>query len=427
MLSMSPFGREASRLKYTIAPYRQIFAVPAYRTFWIGFTVSALGDAMSSVALIWLVLEMTHSPSAVGWLLFCYTGPVIVGGLLAGYFLDRFDRRKVMLIDTIVRGVAMATLPVLFHLGALALWQIYAVGSIYGFFYMITLAGAPSLIPSLIDTESLTAANALETISYTCAGMIGPALAGLLIAKIGAPHVILADALSYGIFALALVRLRHHIKKQPTQSPESIRRSSLIEAVRLVLSNRVLLATTVMFMFFNIGNGALALWLPFFATQLGTGSAQIYGILLGCVAVGEAVGAALGGGVHLPFSLGMRICLAQLCAGCALCLLVFSPTWGSACIALALYGACSAPLTIWAQTLRMRIIPAHLRGRTFALLRTMMQGAGPLASAGTGLLLPITGIPMLIGLSAVFVGAPGIFGAQQEDLRQANAGEALLT
>jgi hypothetical protein len=85
-------------------------------------------------------------------------------------------------------------------------------------------------------------------------------------------------------------------------------------------------------------------------------------------------------------------------------------------------GVWSAPLTVWAQTLRMAIIPEPLRGRTFALLRTLMQGAGPLGSAVGGLLLPVLGLFALVGYSALLVGAPGAFGLQVRALRHAPAG-----
>src|SRR5215813_9119635 len=163
-------------------PYREIFRNHAFRRFWLGFTVSELGDAMTKVALIWYVLQATRSPQAVGVLLLCYTGPVLVGGLVAGTLLDRFERRRVMLADNLVRGVAVALIPLLSVTGHLALWQAYVTSAVYGFLFMITLAGGPSLIPSLVARQQLATANALETLSFTLSGVLGPTLAGVLLA-----------------------------------------------------------------------------------------------------------------------------------------------------------------------------------------------------------------------------------------------------
>src|SRR5215469_13265963 len=102
--------------------YREIFQSISFRRFWLGFTFSAIGDAMTKVAFIWFVYQSTGSAQAVGWLLLCYTGPVVLGGLFAGSLLDRFDRRMVMLIDNTFRGAVVALIPLLYYSGHLALW-----------------------------------------------------------------------------------------------------------------------------------------------------------------------------------------------------------------------------------------------------------------------------------------------------------------
>lgn len=399
--------------------YQIIFRSPPFRAFWLGFTFSAIGDAMTNVALIWYVYQTTHSPQAVGLLLLCYTGPVVVGGLLAGSLLDRFERRTVMLVDATIRGSVVAMIPLLYALGHLALWHLYVVAVVYGFLYMITLAGAPSLIPALVPQEHLATANALETLSYTLSGVCGPPIAGLLIAQFGAPNVLVIDAVSYAAFALALTRIPPRLRVDPPQSAASRDQStSMSDAFRLVRSNRILLSTTLMYMAFNAGLGFLAVWLPIVSDRIGGGSA-VYGLCLGAMAVGEMLGAFLAGSIKFPLSLGLLICLAQALSGVSLLLALAGQTLWWVIPGLALFGLFSAPLTIWAQTLRMRIIPDHLRGRTFALLRTLMQGTGPISSAFAGLLLPILGVIAMIGSSALLVGAPGLFGMQVEALRKA--------
>ena len=146
--------------------------------------------------------------------------------------------------------------------------------------------------------------------------------------------------------------------------------------------------------------------------------------LLGALALGEVLSAFLVGGLRLPLAPGTLICLAQALSGAALggALLSYSP-WGVG-VALALFGAFSAPLTIWAQTLRMQIIPERLRGRSFALLRMLMQSGNPIGGAIAGILLPVLGLGAMIGLSAVVVGVPGLIGYRVKELRQAGEREA---
>ena len=400
-----------------VGRYHAIFQYTSFRWFWLGFTFSAVGDAMTKIALIWFVYQATGSAQAIGWLLLCYTGPVVIGGLFAGSLLDRFDRRIVMLVDCTFRGVVVASIPLLYFSSHLALWHIYFVAGVYGFLMMITLAGGPSLIPSLVPKSQLATANALETLSYTLSGVIGPPVAGLLIARYGAPSVLVIDALSYFTFALALTRVRIKIE-HISPANEGSQTYRFKDAVSLLLMNKVLLSTTLMFMIFNVGEGFLFAWLPVFSVQELGGGPVLYGALLGALAGGEVAGSVLAGSLLLPLSLGMLICLAQVLSGVSLGLLLLGPNIWWSIVGLALLGLFSAPLTIWAQTLRMQIIPEQLRGRTFALLRTLMQSSGPLASGAAGLLLVVIGMPTMIALSAILVGVPGFFGFGVKQLRQ---------
>lgn len=401
----------------TFENYQRIFRQQSFRLFWTGFTVSVLGDAMTRVALTWFVYDTTQSASALGWLMFFYTGPVVIGGLLAGSLLDRFDRRRVMMFDSILRGTTVLIVPLLHASGHLALWHIYLVAAIYGLLMMVSLAGGPALIPTLVDREQLSTANALELLSFTIAGVIGPFVAGLLIPRIAAPNVLILDAISYALFALALSRIKYL-----SGAPDSTGKGETLRighAIQLLLKNKVLFATTFMFMAANIGMGALSVLLPILSDRVLGGGAELYGTLLGVLALGEVISSLIAGGVLFSLPLGTLISLAQGLAGASLMILLAGPTVWAAAAGLLLFGVFSAPLTIWAQTLRMEIIPERLRGRTFALLRMLMQSGNPIGGAIGGAVLPLLGIPIMIVLSALVIGAPGLIGYQVKTLRTA--------
>lgn len=196
---------------------------------------------MTQVALTWLVYQSTHSAQAVGLFLFAYTAPVLLGGFLIGPLLDRYDRRTIMLVDSLIRGTVVATIPVLSAAGHLALWQVYGVAAVYGLLKMITLAGGPALVPALVPPGSLATANALETLGFTVSGVAGPSVAGLLIGVIGAPNVVAVDAVSYGAFALALARIG--VAATPA-GPRTTRTYRWRDAVALLRHNAILRSTT---------------------------------------------------------------------------------------------------------------------------------------------------------------------------------------
>src|SRR5436309_6802689 len=111
--------------------YRDLRSKRDFARLWGGATVSAFGDGMSFVALIWLLLERGGTPAEVGWLAAVYTAPVVVGGIAAGVILDRFDPTRVIAADNIVRGVAIASVPIASALGFLTTAQLFGVAAAY--------------------------------------------------------------------------------------------------------------------------------------------------------------------------------------------------------------------------------------------------------------------------------------------------------
>lgn len=397
--------------------YRDIFRNKNFFLFWSGYSLSSIGDSLTRVALTWFVFEQTKSAQALGILTIAYTAPILIGGFLAGPLLDRFSARRVMIIDNLIRGLTFAALPLLQVWGFLQIWHIYVFAAVYGSLMMISLAGGPTLIPSLVRKDQLETANALETLSFTLSNVVGPPLAGLLIVWIGTVNVVVLDALSYFIFAFMLLGVS--LKQTSRLKSEESGSFSVSSVIRLMIDNKILLSTTLMFMAFNVGLGALTVFLPLVSDRIAPGSSEIFGTLLGALALGEVLSAWLAGSLHLKMGLGARIVLAQILSGLSLALLIMESTFWSVASGLFLLGFFSAPLTIWAQTLRMQIIPVEMRGRTFALLRTLMQGATPLGGALAGFLLPIMGIQMMIGLSSLVIGAAGLAGTRANELMKA--------
>jgi MFS family permease len=395
--------------------------------FWLGFSLSVLGDAITRTTLIWYVFDLTGSSVSLGWLSFCFTAPVILGGMAAGWLLDRYDRRKIMALDSLAKALLVISVPILAALDpgdAVPLWYVFAVASLFGFLMMIPLAGVPSPLPALVEGDDLNAANALETIGYTAGGVLGPPLAGLLIAQVGPLEALYLDAASYLVFAWAVGRCRPRPeadrpggRKAPGETGSEA--AGLLAAARLIARNSVLASTTLMYLVFNVGLGALLVVVPVFADSVLGGGPELYGLLLGCIAVGELVSSILIGHLRLPVAEGLAICLAALLSGLAVAVAAASPNALWAGFGLALYGAFSAPLTIWGQTLRMKIIPPGYHGRCFAIMRTLMQSGGPLGGVSAGFAVPLLGLRATIAAIALITCLVGGLGLTIAELRRA--------
>jgi MFS family permease len=385
--------------------YRELFAVPEFRRLWIGSTASALGDGATWIALSWLVYERTQSPGRVGLLVFAYGAPVLVGGLVTGPLLDRFGAVRVMGLDSLFRGAVMASIPILASVGEVPLWALYAVATSYGLLKMVPLAGVPTLIPSLIRPGQLDTANAMESLSYGVSGAVAPMLAGVLIAAVGAAEVLALDALSFFFFAACLYGLRDRRARAQDSGSYGIR-----EGLRFIRTSAPITLTTLMFASFNVGLGAVLVVLPIYATTILGGGATLYAALTSALLAGDLIGSFIVGAIGWRWPLGRSIAAAQTAVGVAFLPMLLQPETTVTLALLFLSGLLTSPLTIWAQTLRMRLIPPELRGRVFSLLRTTMQAAEPIGGALGGAVIASGGLLVALAAIAIAIGVPGLVG-----------------
>ncbi len=380
-----------------------------YALLWSGATVSALGDGMSFVALVWLVLERTGDPRMVGWLAAAYTGPVVIGGLVAGIVLDRFDRRAVLAADNAIRGLAIASIPIADALGALTTGHLFVVAAIYGLLFMVSLAGIPSILPTLVDPDDLTTANAMESVSYGIAGLAGPALAGVVIAAVGASTVLAVDAVTYAVFVGCLLAMRPGSTSEKASEARTTS-SGIMPAIRFLLATPALVAITLMYMTMNVGEGMFIVLAPVYARDVLEGGSGTYGLLVSSFTAGGLVGSVLVGAIGWRRPLGRSIAAATLATGLTLGLLALTPPLPLAVACLLAAGLLASSLTAWAQTIRMRLIPPELRGRVFALLRTLMQATPPIGAVLAGAMLAGGDpVPVAVAIAAI-IAVPGALG-----------------
>ena len=369
--------------------YATVLAGRDFRRLWLGASLSAIGDGMTLVALSWLVLNQ-YGTGRLGLLAVCYTAPVFVGGLAAGPLLDRFDKRTVLAADSLIRGATVASVPLLSAAGRLPSWLPFVVAAVYGLLKMVPMAGVPAAIPDLVDADGLDAANALESVGYAVSGIVGYALAGTLIATMGAANVLALDAASYLLFAV----VAHTISRPLRPHRDSAGATSADAPThhpgrgRLV-RDRVLVATTLAFMAFNVAEGALVLVVgPWLAKDRLPGGPGTLAILLAALSAGELLGGVLAGAWRPGCSRLKAIAAAQLAAATGFLAVLTVPHRATVAAGFLLVGLCGVPMTVWAQSLRMERIPARLRGRVFGTLRTLMQATPPI---GAALVTPLLG------------------------------------
>jgi predicted MFS family arabinose efflux permease len=178
-----------------------------FRLLFIGQSVSALGNALVPVALAFAVLDLTHSPADLGYVLGAEAVAQVVFLLAGGVIADRLSRRSVMLGADSVRGVAEAALGALLITGRPSVWLIAALAAVQGMAGAVFTPASTGLTPAVVSNANLQQANQIQQVALSGAAVAGPALAGLLVVAADPGWAILADAVSFGVSVVFLASL----------------------------------------------------------------------------------------------------------------------------------------------------------------------------------------------------------------------------
>jgi len=374
-----------------------------------GRLLSRTGDQLTTIALLWFVLDLTGSGAAVGLVLLCAGLPPVVTGPLLGWVLDRWPVRRVMVADNLLRAVLVGAIPALHWLGHLDLPVLCGLSVAAGALVPATDVGVRVVLPRLVDEDELEHANALLSIGDQVSALVGPACGGLLVGLVGAPPVLLLDAVSF----LAMAALVHPLPDprlpdlsrpdRPLPDPpatEAPRPAAAGPGMREALGDpavRVVLTVTLLYF---LAYGPLEPALPVYSRDVLDAGAGGYGLLWSAFGAGALLGLAT---VPLVGRLRPGVALAgnALAWGTALLPLLIVTGIAPAMLTLAVGGLIWAPYVTLESSLLQRLVPAHLLGRVFGVRRAVSAAAVPLGAAGGGLLLDHVPSTMVIGASAV--------------------------
>jgi MFS family permease len=264
-----------------------------FRSFWLGQSISLLGDQITYIALpLVAVLELDAGPAQMGYLGAAALIPHLLLSLPAGVWLDRVVRRKRILITCdLGRAAVLATVPIAFGFDALTLGQLYAVAFLAGCFAVFFDLSYPTVFVSITPREQYLEGNSLIHGSRSFSYVAGPSVGGLLVQAFSAPFAILADAVSYLFSAAFLSRVR--ASEAPVEEVEGGVRARVGEGLRFIGGNAIFrpaLSATATLNFFNYAFSALFL---LYATRTLGVEAGTLGVILGAGAVGGVLGATI--------------------------------------------------------------------------------------------------------------------------------------
>ncbi|MGH2444403.1 MAG: MFS transporter [Chloroflexota bacterium] len=372
-----------------------------FRFFWGGQAISSAGSMMQTAAIGWQVYLLTHSALALGLIGLFRVVPIVVFSIWGGVVADVINRRLLMLFTQTSLIVISAALAVITISGVAQLWMIYVLTAAGAAALAFDSPARQALVPSLVPRVHLSNALSLSSTVREVAGIVGPSLAGIIIATEGVATVYVVDAVSYLSVVVALLLIHPPAIKG---AAATISISAAVEGLRFVARSPILLSTMLLDFVATFFSSAIAL-LPIFATDILHAGARGYGILYAAPSAGAILA-----GIAMTFVApsirrqGTVILFAVGAYATFTVLFGLSHIFVLSVVMLAGTGASDTVSTILRQTVRQIITPDALRGRMTSVSMVFFMGCPQLGELEAGVVARSFGAPVSVvsgGLAAL--------------------------
>jgi MFS family permease len=352
-----------------------------FRLFIGGQVLSTVGTWMQLVAQAWLVLQLTHSGTALGIDTALQFLPILLLGAWGGLFADRFDNRRIELFTQLAYGTLAAVLWVLVFTGVVHVWMVYTLSFLTGIVTAIDMPTRQSFYLEMVGPEHLTNAMSLNTATFTGSRLIGPAVAAAIIAAAGTGPVFLVNAISYLAVVVALLAMRTSELRPRARAPR--RRGQIRDGLRYVWRTPDLrLPLMVMGVVFLFAYNLMVL-LPLLAVRSFGGGAGTYGMLLSLFGAGSLFGALFMASRVNTANL-RRLVLLALAVGAMTLALALAPTLPIAWLLMPPLGAVAIAFPITGNAALQLTSSDEMRGRVMSIYSVLFLGSTPLGGPIAG-------------------------------------------
>ena len=353
---------------------------------------------MQSVAQAWLVYSLTKSALLLGSVGFASQIPVFLIAPFGGITADRVNRQRLVIATQIASMILAGILAWLTLSGRVHVWHIFALAGLLGVVNAFDIPGRQSFLVDMVGKEDLMNAIALNSSMFNGARVIGPAIAGILVSKIGEGWCFGANAISYIAVIVGLLLMRvHSAPRTSNHSPLE----DIVEGFRWVNQTKIIRALLLLIGLISLVGMPYTVLMPIFADKILHGGARGLGILMGATGVGALLGALTLAAKTGVKGLGRWIAITCGTLGISLCLFAYSTSfWLSAAFLLPagysmmLQMACS-------NTLIQTMVPDQLRGRVMSVYSMMFMGMAPFGAFFGGALAHRIGAPITVAAGGV--------------------------
>jgi MFS family permease len=371
-----------------------------YRLFFLGQLVSLIGTWMQSVAQSWLVYRLTGSAVLLGTVGFASQIPVFLLSPLGGVMADRRDRRRVLLATQAVSMLLALTLALLTLSGRIQVWQVLVLAGLLGVANGFDIPARQAFVVELVGRQDLVNAIALNSSMFNGARIVGPALAGVVVAAVGEGWCFFANGVSYVAVLASLAALR-----LPARPAPAVGRASpvaqILEGWRFVARTGPIRALLLLLGLVSLTGMPYAVLMPVMAEDVLHAGASGLGLLMGASGTGALAGALVLARRTSLAGLGTWVASAALAFGVALIAFSLSRHFWLSVVLLLPVGFAMLLQMSSSNTLIQSMVPDELRGRVMAAYSMMFMGMAPLGALLAGTLAETVGAPATIAIGGV--------------------------
>lgn len=386
--------------------FLSVFAVRDYRLIWTGAFLSSIGTWIQDVALSWLIHTRMGDPFYLGLRAFASDVPLIAFMLVGGALADRFDRRRILVASNLFQMSMAAALGLLYATGHLGIAAILVIAFFTGLAQSQSAPTYQAMLTTIVPGPQIPKAVAMNSLQFNLSRAVGPVLAGVLLARLGAGACFAANALSFVAVIGAILQVR--VASTPSSTaPESLRQS-LDAGLRHVAASPSLLVLTLLAAAGSFLAFPLITYLPVIAGDVLKTGAAGYSLLLSSFGVGAILGALVtaqrGGAPGRGRTLAVAFCLYAASTLGA----VLSRRQGIALALLPIAGASLVTAFSTVNSLVQENAPDAMRGRVLSIFGLAFRGGMPVGSLLAGALVAPFGAPWVIAaFCAVLVAIVG--------------------
>ena len=392
-----------------------------FRLFWGAMAISLIGDQLTFIALPWLVLKLTGDPLAVGGVLAIASIPRAIFILVGGAVTDRFSPRLVLIISNGARMVLVLVIAALIFTDSIEMWQIYAVSLAFGLADAFMFPASAALPPRLLEGELLVAGNSLTQGTASVSGILGPGLAGVIIAFVAAGEgsftdqyglamAFLLDGITFLAPVIAFLIIRDRFPPETEPGGESFM-STVIEGFSHAWNDRPIRYLTFMFGALSIVfRGPFTVGMPVFADQILSQGAAGYGTIVAASGAGVLLGVVLAGSLRRPPEswLGSILLLDFGFYGLVFIGMTFTTELLTICAMMFGASILDGYITILLITWIQQRVPRERLGRVMSVIMFVNLGLTPLSTAVAGWLIRGDLLMLMLGAGLVMWTVAGL-------------------